>query len=114
MNTYELEIEANEDLDNGTLELLLTECDMDLIMDPHKFYWAVIENLNYDYNVNGTRPEDGACYLFIDTYSAVYDGAFATNACYRNAIFDLRNTGRAVLQAVDPEDVEDVKRDWLE
>jgi hypothetical protein len=114
MNNYELEIECNEDLETGTLELILEDCDLDLIMDPVKFYWSVIENLNYDYNVNGLRPEDGATYLYVDTYSAVYDGAFVTNACYRNAIFDLRNTGRAVLHAVtDPDDIEDIKTNWL-
>jgi len=106
-----VEIECNEDLQKGTLELKLVDFDKEdwETLDRDTFFNAVFDNLNEDYQTNGTRYE----YLFIDTFNNVYNGTFCTNTCFWNAIFDLYETGRALLHALDPEDSEEVRAEWF-
>jgi hypothetical protein len=106
-----VEIECNENLEDGILELILTDFDPEYEtgFNMKDFFNAVMDNLSEDYNVNGYNYE----YLFIDTYSNIYDGASACNCWVSNAIIDLYENGRAVLHAVDPEDIEDIKNDWF-
>jgi hypothetical protein len=80
-------------------------------MDAKEFYNEVFNNLNDVYQTNALRNDYS--FLFVDTGTNIFDGAFACNCFVRNAIIDLRNTGRAVLHAVDTEDIGDIRADWF-